>query len=218
MNKIRVLLVEDHAIVCKGIFSLLEGKEEIEIVGEAKNGKEAIEKVEQLIPDVVLMDIAMPILNGIEATRQIKKQFPEVKILILSMHNNEEYIMNCLKFGALGYMNKQASPEDLILAINTVYKGEYFISPSFSREVIKKYIEITKDIDKKANYKELTTREGEILQLIAEGYSNKEIAKLMYISVKTVETHRTHLMDKLDIHNSVELTKYAIRNGIISID
>ena len=218
MNKIRVLIVEDHTIVCKGICSLLEGKEEIEIVGEVKNGKEAIEKVEKLIPDVVLMDIAMPILNGMEATRQIKKQFPEVKVLILSMYNNEEYIMNCLKFGALGYMNKQTSPEDLILAINTVYKGEYFISPSFSKEVIKKYIEITKDIDKKANYKELTNREREILQLIAESYSNKEIAKLMYISVKTVETHRTHLMDKLDIHNSVELTKYAIRKGIISID
>ena len=218
MNKIRVLLVEDHTIVCKGIRSLLEGKEEIEIVGEAKNGKEAIEKVEKLIPDVVLMDIAMPILNGMEATRQIKKQFPEVKVLVLSMYNNEEYIMNCLKFGALGYMNKQTSPEDLILGINSVYKGEYFISPSFSREVIQEYPKIIKDIDKEANYKELTNREVEILQLIAEGYSNKEIAKLLYISVKTVETHRTHLMDKLDIHNSVELTKYAIRKGMISID
>jgi len=218
MNKIRVLLVEDHTIVCKGIRSLLEGKEEIEIVGEAKNGKEAIEKVEKLIPDVVLMDIAMPILNGMEATRQIKKQFPEVKVLVLSMYNNEEYIMNCLKFGALGYMNKQTSPGDLILGINSVYKGEYFISPSFSREVIQEYLKIIKDIDKEANYKELTNREVEILQLIAEGYSNKEIAKLLYISVKTVETHRTHLMDKLDIHNSVELTKYAIRKGMISID
>jgi two-component system response regulator NreC len=196
----------------------LEGKEEIEIVGEAKNGKEAIKKVEQLIPDVVLMDCVMPILNGMEATCQIKKQFPEVKVLILTMYNNEEYIFNCLKFGALGYVSKRTSPEDLILAINTVHKGRYFISPSFSEEVIKKYIEITKDIEKKANYKELTNREREILQLIAESYSNKEIAKLLYISVKTVETHRTHLMDKLDIHNSVELTKYAIRKGIISID
>jgi two-component system response regulator NreC len=218
MNKIRILLVEDHAIVCKGLRSLLEGKAEIEVVGEAKDGREAIEKVEKLIPDVVLMDIAMPILNGMEATHQIKKQFPEVKVLVLSMHNNEEYVFHALQAGALGYMNKQASPEDLILGINTVYKGEYFISPSFSREVIKKYIEITKDIDKKANYKELTSREREILQLIAESYSNKEIAKLLYISVKTVETHRTHLMDKLDIHNSVELTKYAIHKGIISID
>ena len=218
MNEIKVLLVEDHTIVCKGLRSLLESKAGIEVVGEAKDGREAIKKVEQLIPDVVLMDIAMPILNGLEATRQIKKQFPEVKVLILSMYNNEEYIMNCLKFGALGYMNKQASPEELVLAINTVYKGGYFISPSFSKEIIKKYIEITKNIDKKANYKELTDREREILQLITESYSNKEIAKLLYVSVKTVETHRTHLMDKLDIHNSVELTKYAIRKGMISID
>jgi len=218
MNKIRVLIAEDHTIVCKGICSLLEGKEEIEIVGEAKNGKEAIKKVEQLIPNVVLMDIAMPIINGMEATRQIKKQFPEVKVLVLSMYNNEEYIMNCLEFGALGYMNKQASPEELVLAINTVYKGGYFISPSFSKEIIKKYIEITKDIDKKNNYKELTTREREILQLIAEAYSNKEIAKLLYVSVKTVETHRAHLMDKLNIHNTVDLTKYAICKGMISID
>ncbi|MFH1939220.1 MAG: response regulator transcription factor [bacterium] len=212
------MIVDDHTIVRKGIRSLLENNEKIEIVGEAKNGNEAIDKFRQVIPDIVLMDIAMPILNGMEATRQIKKQFPEVKVLILSMYNNEEYIMNCLEFGASGYMNKQTSPEDLILAINTVYKGEYFVSPSFSKEVIKKYIEIIKDIDKKANYKELTNREREILQLIAESYSNKEIAKLLYISVKTVETHRTHLMDKLDIHNSVELTKYAIRKGIISID
>ncbi|MBU1036143.1 MAG: response regulator transcription factor [Actinobacteria bacterium] len=218
MSKIRLMIVDDHTIVRKGIRSLLENNEKIEIVGEAKNGNEAIDKFRQVIPDIVLMDIAMPILNGMEATRQIKKQFPEVKVLILSMYNNEEYIMNCLEFGASGYMNKQTSPEDLILAINTVYKGEYFVSPSFSKEVIKKYIEIIKDIDKKANYKELTNREREILQLIAESYSNKEIAKLLYISVKTVETHRTHLMDKLDIHNSVELTKYAIRKGIISID
>ena len=212
------MIVDDHTIVRKGIRSLLENNEKIEIVGEAKNGNEAIDKFRQVIPDIVLMDFAMPILNGMEATRQIKKQFPEVKVLILSMYKDEEYIINCLKAGALGYVNKQTTPEDLLKAIDTIYKGGYFTSSSFSNNVIKKYIETSKEKDKKVSYDKLTSREVEILQLIAEGYSNKGIAKLLYISVKTVETHRTHLMDKLGKHNTVELTKYAIRKGIISID
>ena len=212
------MIVDDHTIVRKGIRSLLENNEKIEIVGEAKNGNEAIDKFRQVIPDIVLMDFAMPILNGMEATRQIKKQFPEVKVLILSMYKDEEYIINCLKAGALGYVNKQTTPEDLLKAIDTIYKGGYFTSSSFSNNVIKKYIETSKEKDKKVSHDKLTSREVEILQLIAEGYSNKGIAKLLYISVKTVETHRTHLMDKLGKHNTVELTKYAIRKGIISID
>jgi two-component system response regulator NreC len=212
------MIVDDHTIVRKGIRSLLENNEKIEIVGEAKNGNEAIDKFRQVIPDIVLMDFAMPILNGLEATRQIKKQFPEVKVLILSMYQDEEYIINCLKAGALGYVNKQTTPEDLLKAIDTVYKGGYFTSSSFSNNVIKKYIETSKEKDKKVSHDKLTSREVEILQLIAEGYSNKGMAKLLYISVKTVETHRTHLMDKLGKHNTVELTKYAIRKGIISID
>jgi len=212
------MIVDDHTIVRKGIRSLLENNEKIEVVGEAKNGNEAIDKFRQVIPDIVLMDFAMPILNGLEATRQIKKQFPEVKVLILSMYKDEEYIINCLKAGALGYVNKQTTPEDLLKAIDTVYKGGYFTSSSFSNNVIKKYIETSKEKDKKVSHDKLTSREVEILQLIAEGYSNKGIAKLLYISVKTVETHRTHLMDKLGKHNTVELTKYAILKGIISID
>ena len=212
------MIVDDHTIVRKGIRFLLENNEKIEIVGEAKNGNEAIDKFRQVIPDIVLMDFAMPILNGMEATRQIKRQFPEVKVLILSMYKDEEYIINCLKAGALGYVNKQTTPEDLFKAIDTVYKGGYFTSSSFSNNVIKKYIETSKEKDKKVSHDKLTSREVEILQLIAEGYSNKGMAKLLYISVKTVETHRTHLMDKLGKHNTVELTKYAIRKGIISID
>jgi len=212
------MIVDDHTILRKGIRSLLENNEKIEIVGEAKNGNEAIDKIRKVITDIVLMDFAMPILNGMEATRQIKRQFPEVKVLILSMYKDEEYIINCLKVGALGFVNKQTTPEDLLKAIDTVYKGGYFTSSSFSNDVIKKYIETCKEKDKKASHEKLTNREVEILQLIAEGYSNKGIAKLLYISVKTVETHRTHLMDKLGKHNTVELTKYAIRKGIISID
>lgn len=212
------MIVDDHTIVRKGIRSLLENNEKIEIVGEAKNGNEAIDKFRQVIPDIVLMDFAMPILNGMEATRQIKKQFPEVKVLILSMYKDEEYIINCLKAGASGYVNKQTTPEDLLKAIDAIYKGSYFTNSSFSNNVIKKYIKNSKEKDKKLSHEKLTSREVEILQLIAEGYSNKGMAKLLYISVKTVETHRTHLMDKLGKHNVVELTKYAIRKGIISID
>jgi len=218
MNKIRVLLVEDHAIVCKGLRSLLEGKAEIEVVGEAKDGKEAIEKTQQLLPDIVLMDIAMPILNGLEATRQIKKQLPEVKVLILSMYTNEEYIFHTLQAGASGYLVKQASPAELVLAIHAVSRGEFYLSSSISKEVIKGYIQQEKATGKEENYDKLTTREREVLQLITEDYSNREIAELLYISVKTVETHRAHLMDKLNIHSTVELTKYAIRKGMISID
>lgn len=212
------MIVDDHTIVRKGIRSLLENNEKIEIVGEAKNGNEAIDKFRQVIPDIVLMDFAMPILNGMEATRQIKKQFPEVKVLILSMYKDEEYIINCLKAGASGYVNKQTTPEDLLKAIDAIYKGGYFTSSSFSNNVIKKYIGNSKEKDKKLSHEKLTSREVEILQLIAEGYSNKGMAKLLYISVKTVETHRTHLMDKLGKHNVVELTKYAIRKGITRID
>ena len=212
------MLVEDHNIVRKGIRSLLENNEEIEIVGEAKNGNEAIDKFRQVIPDIVLMDFAMPILNGMEATRQIKKQFPQAKVIILSMYKDDEYIINCLKAGALGYVNKQTTTEDLFKAIDTVYKGGYFTSSSFSNNVIKKYIDTSKEMDKKVNLNKLTSREVEILQLIAEGYSNKGMAKMLYISVKTVETHRAHLMDKLDKHNTVELTKYAIRKRIVNID
>jgi len=212
------MIVDDHTIVRKGIRSLLENNEKIEIVGEAKNGNEAIDKFRQVIPDIVLMDFAMPILNGMEATRQIKKQFPEVKVLILSMYKDEEYIINCLKAGASGYVNKQTTPEDLLKAIDAIYKGSYFTSSSFSDNVIKKYIKTSKEKDKKLSHEKLTSREVEILQLIAEGYSNKGMAKLLYISVKTVETHRTHLMDKLGKHNVVELTKYAIRKGITRID
>lgn len=218
MKKIRVLLVEDHTIVCKSLRYLLEGKSEIEVVGEAKDGREAIEKVQQLLPDVVLMDIAMPVLNGLEATRQIKKQFSEVKVLILSMYNNEEYVFDALQAGASGYVIKQASPVELDLAMHAVYRGESFLSSSISKKVVKGYIQQGKVTGKNDKYNKLTTRERELLQLIAEDYSNREIAELLYISIKTVETHRAHLMEKLDKHSIVELTKYAIRKGVINLD
>jgi two-component system response regulator NreC len=215
MNKIRVLLAEDHTIVRKGLRSLLDGEAGIEVIGEAEDGREAVEKVGQLLPDVVLMDITMPSLNGLEATRQIKKRFPEVKVVILTMHANEEYIFQILRAGASGYLVKQAAPTELLSAIQAAYRGESFLSPSISRKVIEEYIQQAEATAEKDTYDQLTDREREVLQLIAEGHPNREIAELLHISVKTVGTHRANLMDKLDIHSTAELTQYAIRKGVI---
>jgi two-component system response regulator NreC len=215
---VRVLLAEDHTIVRKGLRSLLDGEAGIEVIGEAEDGREAVEKVQQLLPDVVLMDIAMPGLNGLEATRQIKKRFPEVQVLILTMHANEEYIFQILRAGASGYVVKQAAPTELISAIWAAYRGDSFLSPSISKTIIQEYIRQAEAMAEKDSYDKLTNREREVLQLIAEGRSNREIAGLLHISVKTVETHRANLMDKLDIHSTAELTQYAIQKGMISTD
>lgn len=212
---VRVLLAEDHTIVRKGLRSLLDGETGIEVIGEAGDGREAIEKVRQLRPDVVLMDITMPGLNGLEATRQIKKRFPEVKVVILTVHTTEEYILQILRAGASGYVVKQAAPTELLSAIQAAYRGDSFLSPSISAKVIEEYIRQAEAMAERNSYNRLTDREREVLQLIAEGHSNREIAELLHISVKTVETHRTHLMDKLDLHNTAELTQYAIRKGVI---
>lgn len=219
MDKTRVLLAEDHTIVRKGLRSLLDKETGIEVVGEAEDGREAIVKAEELHPDVVVMDIAMPGLNGLEATRQIKKRFSDMKIIILTMHANEEYILQSLKAGASGYLVKKAAPAELISAINAVHKGNSFLSPSISRTVIDEYIRRSKEISEgEEGFEQLTVREREVLQLIAEGRKTREIAELLYISIKTVETHRAHIMNKLDIHSTAELTRYAIRKGIISSD
>jgi DNA-binding NarL/FixJ family response regulator len=219
MDKTRVLLAEDHTIVRKGLRSLLDKETGIKVVGEAEDGREAIVKAEELHPDVVVIDIAMPGLNGLEATRQIKKRFPDMKILILTMHTNEEYVLQTLNAGASGYLVKKAALAELISAINAVHKGDSFLSPSISRTVIDEYIRRSKEISEgEEGFEQLTVREREVLQLIAEGRKTREIAELLYISIKTVETHKAHIMDKLDIHSTAELTRYAIRKGIISSD
>ena len=219
MDKTKVLLAEDHTIVRKGLRSLLDKETGIEVVGEAEDGREAIVKAKKLHPDIVVMDIAMPGLNGLEATRQIKKRFSDIKIIILTMHANEEYILQSLKAGASGYLVKKAAPAELISAINAVHKGHSFLSPSISRMVIDEYIRRSKEISEgEEGFEQLTVREREVLQLIAEGRKTREIAELLYISIKTVETHRAHIMNKLDIHSTAELTRYAIRKGIISSD
>lgn len=218
MSRIKVLLAEDHTIVRKGIRSLLDDQPNIEVIGEAEDGREAIEKVEQLAPDIILMDNTMPILNGLEATRQIKKRFPEVKILILTMHTNEEYILQFLRVGASGYLVKQTAPTELVSAIEAVYRGDSFLSPSISRTIIDEFLRQAEATGKWDSYDSLTDREREVLQLLAEGFSTKEIADHLHISAKTVGVHKINLMHKLNLHSQSELTKYAIRKGIISLD
>ena len=219
MNKIKVIIAEDHTIVRKGLCALLQGEPDIEVVGEAENGREAIKIVEKLLPDVVLMDIAMPGLNGLDTTRQLKKRFPKLKILILTMHDNEEYIFETLRAGASGYLIKRSAPNELISAIQSVYRDESYLSPAISKKVIEGFVQsggqtVMEDVD----YVKLTVREREVLQLIAEGNANREIARLLHISIKTVESHKAHIMEKLDIRNIAELTQYAIRKGLISLN
>jgi two-component system, NarL family, response regulator NreC len=216
MATIDVLLAEDHTIVRKGLRSLLDGAMDIRVVGEADNGREAVKKTGQLRPDVVVMDIAMPILNGLEATRQITRQFPDVKVVILTMHRDEEYLSQVLRAGAAGYVVKEAAPEELVSAIRAICQGESFLSPSIPQETVEECMRQAEATDRSDRYDRLTTREREVLQMVAEGRSNREMAVLLDISVKTIETHRANLMDKLGIHNTAELTQYAIRKKVIS--
>jgi len=219
MDKISVLLAEDHTIVRKGLRSLLDRAISIEVVGEAEDGREAIKKAEELHPDVVVMDIAMPGLNGLEATRQLKKRFPGMKIIVLTMHANEEYVLQTLRAGASGYLVKKAAPTDLISAIHAAHRGESFLSPSISKTVIDEYLrQAEKAEEGKGSHEKLTEREREVLQLIAEGHPNREIAELLYVSIKTVETHRAHIMDKLNVNSTAELIQYAIGKGLIIKD
>ncbi len=216
MNKIRVLLADDHTILRDGIRALLDDQADIEVIGEAGDGQATVKMTAQLQPDVVVMDIAMPLLNGLEATRQIQRDFPQVKVLILTMHENEEYIRQVLAAGALGYVLKDAAARDLLGAIRAVYQGEAVLSPAITRLVIEDYLRWG-DIRPPDSSNGLTSREREVLQLIAEGYTNKEIAEILCISIKTVQSHRTNLMSKLDLHDRGELIKYAIQKKIIDI-
>ena len=217
MSTIRVLLADDHRILREGIRALIEDQEDMVVVGESEDGLATVKKVAELLPNVVVMDIAMPLLNGLEATRQIHRDYPQVKVLILTMHENEEYIRQVLAAGALGYVLKDAAARDLLGAIRTVNQGEAVLSPAITRLVIEDYLRWG-DIRPEDTTDGLTPREREVLQLIAEGYTNKEIAGIMNLSVKTVQSHRTNLMNKLDLHDRGELIKYAIQKKIIDIN
>jgi len=216
-NMIRVVLVDDHLILREGIRALLEKVSDIEMVGEADNGTEAVAKVAQLMPDVVLMDITMPGLNGLKATRQIKQEHPQVKVLILTMHETDQYLSEMLEAGASGYVVKTTTSSELISAIRTVYQGDVHLYPSITRMLVEDYLHKVQLGEEKESYNGLTPREKEILMYIAGDKQNKEIAELLGISVRTVQSHRTNLMDKLGAHDRTELVKYAIRKGIIDL-
>jgi len=216
MKPIRVLLADDHTLVRAGIRSLLENMEGIEVIAEAGDGREALRLVRTHRPDVVLMDIAMPGLNGLEAAARIAKKFPNVRVIILSMHVNEEYVLQALRAGAAGYMVKGADAAELEIAIRAVARGETYLSPMVSKHVVTDYIQ--RISGETSPLELLTPRQREVLQLIAEGYSTKKIARTLKISVKTVETHRMQLMERLDIHDIAGLVRYAIRVGLVKPD
>jgi DNA-binding NarL/FixJ family response regulator len=216
MNLTRVLLADDHALVRAGIRALLEKITNVEVVGEAGTGRAALELVRLKLPNIVLMDIAMTELGGLEALPRITKDFPSVKVIILSAHASEEYVIRALRDGASGYMLKDSATTELELAINSVIQGKIYLSPSISRTVIDDYLQRVGGAI--SALEQLTSRQREILQLIAEGKNTKEIAAELDISIKTVESHRLQLMDRLDIHDVPGLVRYAIRNGLVSAE
>jgi DNA-binding NarL/FixJ family response regulator len=218
MKKITILLVDDHTVLRQGLRALLLTEPDLEIVGEASNGRQAVQLAGKLAPDVVVMDIAMPQLNGLEATNQIRKEAPQAKVLILSSYADDEYVHQLTEAGAVGYLIKQTAANELIKAIREVYKGNAYFSPSIAKRLLNRYQEFFlkggKPLSKKAAV-HLTSRESEVLQLVAEGQGNKQIASDLGISIKTVEKHRQQAMNKLNIHDVAGLTRYAIAQGII---
>lgn len=217
MEKIRVLVADDHTIVRDGICALLALAADIEVVGEAANGREALDKVRDLVPDVVLMDIAMPILGGLEATRRICREFPQVKVLALTQYADKEYVFPVIEAGASGFISKAAASSELPQAIRAVHRGQSFLSPAVAKLLVEDYQQGASLRGKRDPYERLTDRERDVLKLLAEGYTTQEIADMLIISPKTVEGHKTNLMDKLDIHNRIDLVKYALRKGIIAV-
>lgn len=217
MRKIRVLVVDDHPILRDGICALLALAGDITVAGEAANGREALEKVKELAPDVVLMDMAMPIMGGLEATHRICKEFPGTKVLALTQYADKEYVFPVIEAGASGFISKAAASSELTLGIRSVYRGESFLSPSVARLLVEDYQRGVGLRDRYDPYEQLTDREREVLKLLVEGYTTQQIAKMLSITPKTVEGHTTSLMAKLDIHNRIDLVKYALRKGIIVI-
>jgi len=212
---IHILLADDHTILRAGLRMMLNAQPDFEVVGEAQDGRQAIQEAQRLQPDVILMDITMPDMNGIEATRQIKKLLPETKVLILTMHEHDEYVFQALRAGASGYMLKEAADTDLISALRVIQNGQFYLSPTAQSVMVGDYLQRVRTGEEKDSYSSLTEREHEILKLVAEGYTNNKIAERLIISPKTVDTHRTHVMDKLNLHSRAELVKYAMRRGLL---
>src|SRR5436190_22934800 len=216
MSKITVLLADDHAVVREGLRALLSATPDIEVVGEADNGRLAVQLAQKLLPDVVVMDVVMPQLNGVEATRQVLREAPGTKVLVLSSYSDDEKVAQLIEHGAIGYLVKQAATNDLVKAIREARKGNAFFSPCISRRLLEQCRDsFFKGKVVRKTTERLTSRETEVLQLIAEGYANKQIADVLGISIKTVEKHRQQLMDKLNIHEVAGLTRHAIARGMI---
>ncbi len=217
-DQIRLLLADDHAVVRSGLRMLLQAQPDMIIVGEAETGQEAIHRVAELSPDVVLMDIEMPGMNGIEATRRIKANAPAAAVLALTMYEDDQYFFEMLRAGASGYVPKRAAPDELVSAIRAVSRGEVFLYPSLAGRLVQDYLRRGPAGEGEPPGDELTPREQEVLTLIAQGFSNNEIADQLVISAKTVDRHRENIMRKLNLHNRVDLVKYALRKGLIGLD
>lgn len=215
-EKARLLIAEDHTILRQGLRALLSAEPGIEVIGEAGDGLEAIRSIEKLNPDLVLLDLNMPKMDGISVIKEISKRCPDTRILALTMHRDEEYVLEAFKSGANGYCLKSASQGELKLAIKAVLSGKTFVSPEISDKIMEGYLETKKSIKKETSWDTLTQREREVLKLIGEGYRNKEISDYLCISVKTVEKHRANIMEKLDLHSASALTAYAIQKGLVN--
>ncbi len=216
MNPIRILIADDHTLVRAGFRSLLEKLDDCEVVAEAGDGRQVLRLVEQLRPDVVLMDVKMPSLNGLEATALITRDYPSVRVVILSMYTTEEYVIQALRAGASGYLLKDAATTELQLAVQAAVQDEMYLSPSISKRVLQDYIQLVGSGGGMLDA--LTARQREVLQLIAEGRTTKEIAQILHISVKTAESHRAQLMERLDIHDVTGLVRFAIRIGLVTLE
>ncbi|MFC2016151.1 response regulator [Chloroflexota bacterium] len=214
-DKIKLVIADDHQVLRDGLRSLLEKTPDIEVIDEASDGEEAVAKVKRLLPDVVLMDITMPVLSGLDASRQIIKWNPSVKILLLSVHESDEYLAEMLNIGLAGYILKTASGREVVSAIRAVYKGDVYLYPSIARMLVQEYAKIANARKPNSHHDGLTNREKELLMHIAEDKKNREIAEIMGLKIRTVQAHRTNLMDKLGAHDRTELVKYAIRKGIV---
>jgi len=217
MQRIRVLVVDDHTIVRDGVCALLALAGDIQVVGEAANGSEALKVIGELEPDVVLMDIAMPVMGGLEATRRIRREFPRTRVLVLTQYDDKEYVFPVIESGASGFISKTAASSELTVGIRSVYQGDSYLSPSVARLLVEDFQQEAGGRTRQDPYEQLTDRERDVLKLLAEGYTTQEVADTLVITPKTVEGHKTKLMSKLGIHNRIDLVKYALRKGIITI-
>jgi two-component system response regulator NreC len=215
MPRLRILLADDHTVVRQGLRKVLEARPEWQVVAEAGDGREAVRLAEESTPDVAILDVAMPLLNGIEAVRQIARKVPATRMLVLSMHADEAYVTQMLRAGAAGYLLKDSADVDLLQAVDAVSAGKSFFSPAIARVIADDYVRHLADRGVTDRFELLSEREREIFQLIAEGKTNKEIAALLFLSTSTVDTHRSRIMEKLDVHSAAEIVLYAVRKGVI---